>query len=262
MATITAAQRVFRRNGKSGMIDLHCHILPGIDDGAKNVSEAEAMLTAQRASGVSRMFLTPHFNPEEKSMDTFLAAREKAWEVLTSLLDPQEKSCLRLGAEVRYNQELLSLDLKKLTLGGSDYLLLELPGHRYPTYAVQIMEQLLAKGMVPVLAHVERYTYFRKEPELLKRLVDLGALAQVSAQPLFDKRDENFSLACLRHGLAQIVASDAHNTTDRKPCMELLQKLPTELRQLHKMFTEAVWENDVPPYVRTTDVKKTLFGYR
>lgn len=244
------------------MIDLHCHILPGIDDGAKDVSEAKSMLAMQHASGVESLCLTPHFYPEEKSIETFLTERERAWESLCAVLAPQEKTQIRLGAEVHYCEQLLTLDLRGLTLGGSDYLLLELPGRRYPAYAVQIMEALLCKGITPVFAHVERYAYFREEPELLKRLVELGALAQVSVQALYDKRDKNYSVACLQHGLAQIVASDAHDETTRKPCMELLRKLPQELQQLHDAFTAAVWENELPPYIRATTVKKTFFGYR
>jgi protein-tyrosine phosphatase len=244
------------------MIDLHCHILPGIDDGAKDTAQAREMLAMQQASGVDAMYLTPHFYPEEKTGEEFLAERAKAWENLSASLEPREKGNIRLGAEVRYCRELLSLDLKALTLGGGDYLLLELPGLRYPAYGVQLMEQLLGMGLIPVLAHVERYAYFREEPALLKRLTDLGVLAQVSARALFDRRDRNFSLACLQQGLAQIVASDAHNETTRKPNMEILRKLPQELQQLHSAFTSAVWENEMPPYLRANNVKKTFFGYR
>lgn len=244
------------------MIDIHCHILPGIDDGAKDAAEAGAMLAKQRAAGVDAMYLTPHFYPEIQPLGTFLAEREKAWEDFSRMLESQERSGIRLGAEVRYCRELLSMDLRKVTLGKSDYLLLELPGHRYPAYMVQAMEQFLEKGLIPILAHVERYACFREEPELLKQLVDLGVLAQVSATALFDRRDRNFSQACLDHGLAQIVASDAHNTAGRSPSMELLRKLPEELQKLHAAFSGSVWENELPPYIRATNIKKTFFGYR
>lgn len=244
------------------MIDLHCHILPNMDDGAEDVHEAKAMLAMACASGVGAMYLTPHFYPEKKSVDIFLTERKRAWEELSAVLGPRENCQIRLGAEVRYCEQLLSLDLRKLTLGESDYLLLELPGGRCPAYLRQVVEELLGKGLIPILAHVERYTYFREEPVLLKRLVDLGALAQVSAQALFDRRDKNFSMTCMQHGLVQIAASDAHNLIDRKPCMELLDKFPEELKQLHQAFTTAVWENELPPYIRATNVKKSAFGYR
>lgn len=244
------------------MIDLHCHILPGMDDGAKDLSEAGKMLSMQRASGVDGVFLTPHFDPEEKSIETFLTERQRAWEALQTLDVSQETLQIRLGAEVRYCEQLLSLDLRNLTLGGSDYLLLELPGLRYPAYLSRFVEELLGNGLIPIFAHVERCAYFRQEPELLKQLIDPGALAQVSAQALFSKRDHSFSVSCLRHGLAQIVASDAHDTTLRKPCMEEIRKLPEDLQQLHNSVAAAVWDNELPPYIRTTPVKKTFFGYR
>lgn len=244
------------------MIDLHCHLLHGIDDGAQDLQEAWMMLSMQHSSGVDGLFLTPHFYPEEKSIETFLAERDVAWEELRASLDPLEPVQLRLGAEVRYCEQLLMLDVRKLTLGDGDYLLLELPGRRYPAYLTRYIDELLGKGIIPILAHVERCAYFREDPRLLKRLIDLGALAQVSAQTLFDRQDKNFSIACLQHGLAQIVASDAHNSTDRKPCLEQLRKLPDELRRLHDSVTSAVWDNELPPYLRTTPIKKTLLGYR
>lgn len=240
------------------MIDLHCHILPGVDDGAGDLQEAAEMLRMERMAGVDAMILTPHFDSEEMTVEAFLSQRERAW----NLLAPLAGDRVRLGAEVRYREDLLSLELRRLTMGKTDYLLLELPGQRYPAYAVRLVEELLGQGLSPIIAHVERCAYFREEPRLLKQLVDLGALAQVSAAALFDKRDRGFSLACMSHGLAQVVASDTHNTTDRKPNMELLEKLPAPMRQLHDSFTEAVWENELPPYVRASAPKKTLLGYR
>ena len=241
------------------MIDIHCHILPGVDDGARNVLESRAMLAAERASGVDSVFLTPHFYPEKVSMEDFLGARAEAWERLQS---QQTTLQLRLGAEVRYCRQLLELDLRKVMMGDTDYLLLELPGGRYPSFAVQILEELMERGIIPILAHVERCSYFREDSRLLKRLVDMGALAQVSAAALFDRTDHKFARACLEHGLAHIIASDAHNLNQRKPCMELLNRLPTELLQVHEVCSEAVWNNDLIPYIRATTVKKTFLGYR
>lgn len=243
------------------MIDIHCHILPGIDDGAKDLHEAQKMLNFQRIADVNCMYLTPHFYPEEKKLEEFLAERETAWKELNQNAELLHGFQLRLGAEISYCQEMLTLDLKKLTLGESNYLLLEFP-YYYPAYTEQVMKKLLGQGFIPILAHVERYSYFRREPRLLKQLVDLGALAQVSAQALFNRRDRGFAMACLYNGLAQIVVSDAHNTTDRKPNMDVVYKLPEALKQLHDAFSTAVWKNEQPPYLQATIVKKTFFGYR
>lgn len=241
------------------MLDLHCHILPQIDDGARDLRTALQMLDQARRSGVDRLILTPHFDPVEQSQENFLLERERAWNLLqTSCGDLPE---LRLGAEVSYCAELLSLDLQKLTLGGSCYLLLELPGRSYPAYLDRITEKLLERGLIPVLAHVERCVYFRREPELLRRLIGMGALAQVTAGAWKDRRDRNFTRACLEHGLAQIVASDAHDPDLRPPRMELLEELPERLQRMHRATAEAVWENELPPYVPLGHVKSTFFGY-
>lgn len=244
------------------MVDIHTHILPGIDDGARDLQEALALLAMEQATGVSRIFLTPHYNPEKTAPEAFLSAREDAWLRLTAALDPQTAPQLRLGAEVRFCPPLLDMDLKPLTLGGSDYLLLELAGQSCPPYLPQVTEQFLQKGIVPVFAHVERYAFFRQNPSLLKRLTALGALAQISAGALFDRQDQRFSQACLQHNLAQVVASDAHRTTGRKPCMDLLRRLSEEVQELHRTFSESVWENEVVPYTHISTVKKTFWGYR
>lgn len=258
VVTIVTVQQMAERNTEM-MIDIHCHILPHIDDGAENINEAKVMMDMERSSGVDAIYLTPHFHPEKVDVDSFLASREKAWQEL-GVSDRSVR--MRLGAEVHYSERLLSIDLRKLTLGDSDYLLLELPGTRYPAYVSQLVENMQGRGLIPIFAHVERYAYFREEPALLKRLIEQGALAQVNVQSLFDRRDKNFSMACLRHGMAQLIASDAHDITKRRPCMELEQKLPEELRDLHNVFSNAIWENEMPPYLRPTAMKKTLFGYR
>ena len=244
------------------MIDIHSHILPHIDDGAEDVNEAKAMLTMQSGAGVNALYFTPHFYPDKCKIDVFLENRAKSLEQLRVFSDSFENCQVRLGAEVHYSEQLLSLDLRKLTLGDGDYLLLELPDSRYPAYISQFVENVQDRGLLPVLAHIERCAYFRKEPELLNRLIEKGVLAQVNIQSLFNRRDKNFSMACLQHGLAQIIASDAHNMTSRKPCMELIQRIPMELRDLHNVFSNALWENEMPPYLRPPAMRKTLFGYR
>ncbi len=244
------------------MVDLHTHILPGIDDGARDLPEALSMLSMERAAGVNRIFLTPHFNPERTGPEAFLSAREQAWLQLTSAPEALKNMQFRLGAEVRFCPQLLDMDLKPFTLGGSDYVLLELAGQSCPPNLLQITGNFLQKGIVPVFAHVERYGFFRQDPMQLKHLIDLGALAQVSAGALFDRQDRQFSQACLRHNLAQIVASDAHRTSGRKPCMELLNRLPEDVQQFHHAFSEAVWEGEVAPYVHVSTPKNTFWGYR
>ena len=246
---------------KTMMIDFHTHILPGVDDGARSEEESIAMLRRQRRSAVDRICLTPHFYPGHQTLEGFLDQRTEAWERLCRCMEGETFPELRLGAEVHYSPDILQMDLRQLTLGDTDYLLLELPHGRYPAYIVQVIQKMMEEGLTPILAHVERFPYFRKDPSLLKRLIDLGALGQVSADTLHLRLDKGFSKACLYCGLAHVVGSDAHNTTDRKPCMGEVQQLPEQLQQEIEIFGEAVWDNEMPPYFRTSIPKKNLFGH-
>lgn len=244
------------------MIDIHTHILPELDDGANSVEEARSMLMLQRQQGVDRIFLTPHFYPEEMALETFLHERGISWNRLVEELDPEALAGLRLGAEVHYSPNLLQLDVRRLTLGASDYLLLEFSHHRYPVYIEEVISELQEQGIIPILAHVERFPYFRREPQLLAKLMDLGCLGQVSAGALFHRRDNGFARACLEHDLAQIVASDAHNLTGRTPCMKEVSRLPDHLRDKIDVFSQVIWEDAVPPPVRPSQVRKGIWGYR
>ena len=243
------------------MIDFHTHILPGVDDGAGNEEESLALLRLQRSSGVDRICLTPHFYPGRQTLEEFLEKRDEAWNRLRRCTEGESFPAFRLGAEVHYSPDILQMDLRRLTLGDTDYLLLELPHGRYPAYIVQVIQKLMEGGLTPILAHVERFPYFRKDPSLLKRLIDLGALGQVSADVLNLRMDKGFAKACLSCGLAHIVGSDAHNTTDRRPCMEAVRCLPEHLQKEIKIFGEAVWDNEMPPFVHTSVPKKNLFGH-
>lgn len=248
--------------GNQTMIDIHTHILPELDDGANSVEEAKSMLMLQRQQGVDRIFLTPHFYPEEMDLETFLHQREISWNRLAEALEPEVLAGLRLGAEVHYSPNILQLDVRQLTLGKSDYLLLEFSHHRYPVYMEEVISELQERGIIPILAHVERFPYFRREPQLLAKLVDLGCLCQVSAGALFLRRDNGFARACLEHDLAQIVASDAHNLTTRTPCMDEVFRLPDHLRDKIDVFSQVVWEDAVPPPVSPSPVRKGIWGYR
>lgn len=244
------------------MIDIHTHIAPQMDDGARNVDEALKMLQQQRSCGVTGVYLTPHYDPDDTELPDFLERRRVAWETLQKDLPDYWCGRIRVGAEVRLSQHLLGVDVRQLTLEQSDYLLLELPRTRYPAYAQQVVTVLQEKGVIPILAHVERYSYFREEPSLLKRLINAGAVGQVSANAVFAQSDKGFAKACLTHDLAQVAASDAHDSVNRIPCMDLLSKLPMELQQRMEQFAQAVWDNEAPLPVRPELPKRFFGSYR
>ncbi len=235
------------------MIDIHTHILPFVDDGAADIGQSKELLAAEAADGVDRLFLTPHFDCQEESVDEFIERRDRAFAMLRSELSEDTLPHLRLGAEVRYTPDLLDVDLHRLTLGGSIYLLLELPYTTYPTFIEQVVEKMVERQIVPILAHVERCFYFRRYPNLLKNLINRGALAQVSADVVMNKPKRSLAMSCLRHGLAQFVASDTHNMAERKPCLSKAMAVLTERKQEQlEQYAEAVWNDWDIPMIKAT----------
>lgn len=229
------------------MIDLHTHILPGIDDGAKDETTSLRMLQMQLREGVDRLFLTPHFDCRKGSLADFLACRQDAFDRLRAAAGGTPLPEMKLGAEVHFTPELMEEDFSKLTLGDSDYILIELSSRRYPAVLEQAVEEILDRGYIPILAHVERFLYFCNHPELLTKLIEQGALAQVSADVIIARKRFSFARACITHDLAQFVASDAHNCDTRPPCLgQAAAKLPADFRRRMDAYLKAVWENKDP----------------
>ena len=242
------------------LTDLHTHILPAVDDGAKDLDTALEMLKLQKQSGVERVMLTPHYLLEEPTQD-FLERRQQGYEALMEQWCAETMPQLRLGAEVRYCPQLIEADLRSLTLGESNYLLLELPAMEVPAYLEQVLEEMRRQGITPVLAHVERCVYFRVQPERLKKLIDMGALAQITGRVIYSRGEWNFVKACLKNGLAHIIASDLHDP-EQKQCLGMTaQKMEPELVSWTEEFAKCIWENTCPPIFSAYPVKKGFFGY-
>ena len=123
---------------------------------------------------------------------------------------------LKRGCEVYFSPMLASVDAVRLCLEGTNYLLLELPILQKPAFLRQVLAGLRSQGIVPLIAHVERYAYVRKEPALLREWIDLGARIQVNAGSLSGP-DGAFVLKLIGWGLVQVLASDAHSVSYRPP---------------------------------------------
>lgn len=244
------------------LTDLHAHILPGMDDGAQDLETSLQMLRMEKESGVDRVALTSHFYPLREDFDAFVERRQQAYETLLSAWDRETMPELKLGAEVRYSPQLAEFDLRKLTFENSDYMLLELSNTEVPAHIDRVLEIILSQGITPILAHIERCTYFRKEPELLCHLIRRGALAQVSAKALRSKHDMKFIYPCLINGLAHFIASDAHAPLSESCLGNIVDVLDDDLVNSAESFAKAIWDNECPPAFAIYDLKRTLFGYR
>jgi protein-tyrosine phosphatase len=205
------------------MIDLHCHILPGVDDGARSFAEAAAMCRLAAEDGCEAMVATPHQRRGE-----WWNADRQALAALADELQEQLGSELRvhLGGEIHVDSELLA-EVEKLPAGGgilplagSRYLLIELDSNGTPRDAIHLVHELAVAGWRPIVAHPEFIPWLAPDPGLLARLISLGATAQVTAMSVtgdFGRRPQADTHALLDAGLVHFVASDSHNTRRRPP---------------------------------------------
>ncbi|MDE3076126.1 MAG: tyrosine protein phosphatase [Chloroflexota bacterium] len=197
------------------MIDLHNHILPGVDDGARTIEESREMARALVARGVTAACATPHTTEWSSAGNAAdIGARVAD---LQSDLDRQGIG-LRLlpGAEAHITPQLAKQVREKQvpTLNGSQYLLLEFPYDHLPPYHEQVIFELQLDGIVPIIAHPERIDPIARDPRLLEQLVRRGCLAQLTASSLtggFGRKVRAVSEAMLAHHLIHAIASDAHN---------------------------------------------------
>ena len=210
------------------MIDIHAHILPGVDDGSPSLESSLEMAELAVESGVHTIIATPHCNlPQELDEGGGLnsAGVHRRTDTLNSTLS-QEGVPLRIypGMEIFGMKE----TAKRLragtlcTLAGSRYPLIEFPFVDYAEEATEILESVLRLGLRPIVAHPERYRYTQSHPQLLNLWMDMGCLLQINRGSLlgrFGEREEALSHAMVGRGFAAFVASDAHTSVVRTPWM-------------------------------------------
>ena len=199
------------------MIDWHSHVLPGIDDGSRNVEESVSMIQTLSSQGVKTVIATPHFYANDESADSFLERRTAALELLNTQLS-RDAPEIRCGAEVRYYPGISHLeDLKKLTIEGSKLLLLEMPIMGWTEYTVRELMALSRRNDIClVLAHAERYMSLQKKA-MWEELRDYGVLIQSNASFFTAWHTRHKAISFLREGYIQFVGSDSHNMTSRPP---------------------------------------------
>ena len=205
------------------MIDLHCHILPGVDDGPRSFAEAVAMCRLAAEDGCEAMVATPH-----QRRGVWWNADRDQLAALADQLQTEVGAGFRvyLGGEIHVDSELLN-EVEKLPgaggvlpLAGSRYLLIEFDSSNTPREAIHLVHELAVAGWRPVLAHPEFIPWLAADRDLVARLIQLGAAAQVTAMSVtgdFGRRPQNDVFALLDAGLVHFLASDSHNTRRRPP---------------------------------------------
>lgn len=190
------------------MIDLHSHLLPGVDDGSRSVEQSVAVLSRLAGQGVTGICLTPHLLASQASAG-FPAAHQRAFESLA----PSAPSGIRLfrGAEIMLDRPLESVvaQERRVTLNGTRYILVEFPRLVASQTVEQALALVVAIGLVPLLAHPERYKCCHVDTA--RRWKALGALLQVDGPTLLSPRPRgDRARELVQHGLADIAAADNH----------------------------------------------------
>lgn len=201
------------------MIDLHCHLLPAVDDGPGTVEQSIAMAKQAVSEGVTGIVVTPHaFHPQ---FDTSELNVKQAVDSLQDVFR-QEGIALDLyaGQEIRVFGDLLEAieDARALSLADSRYVLVEFPSDSVPAFSEQLFFRLQTEGYTPIIAHPERNKEFATNPKRLMDFVSSGALSQVTTSSLtgeFGRNVQDLAFVFLRNGLSQLIASDAHSTGRR-----------------------------------------------
>jgi protein-tyrosine phosphatase len=211
------------------VIDLHFHCLPGIDDGPENWAAAVALCRAAAADGTETLVATPHVLRGDW-LNEDAAARDGLILRLNTLLGG--RPAILPGCEYLLSDEAVALFERDgegpLTgLNRGRYLLVELPAIVTPRTVESTFHELSLLGAVPVVAHPERHSLFRREPEFLARLVRGGAVAQITAASLlghFGERAQAAAEDFFQRGLVSLVASDAHSLERRPPVLSLARE--------------------------------------
>lgn len=210
------------------MTDLHTHILPGMDDGARDVSESIALLRLEHEQGVRTVVLTPHFYRERENPNHFLQRRQKAGlelsRALSDLSHEEQKDLpqtLLLGAEVAFVPGLAGWEeLPDLCIQGTKNLLLELPFYPWNTRMIDEIYDLISRtGITPVIAHLERYLSVQR-PELINEILSLGVPVQVTGDVLPRFSGRRAAMNLLKGRGDRLIASDCHNCAKRPPVMK------------------------------------------
>ena len=186
------------------LFDVHCHMVPGVDDGAADLEESLAMLKMQHEDGVRKIIITPHYRrrmfetPAKKVHEQFLKLQEAAKKDLQDILEKR----------------------KYVTMAGSSYVLLEFSEGDSAQHIRERVYNVLSCGYEPIIAHVERYQATVKSVGFSSDLVDMGARLQVNVESILGKYTWGAKRYCrklMKEDLLGFVGSDSHNTKTRIP---------------------------------------------
>ena len=218
------------------MIDLHSHILPELDDGAKDIEETIAMAKIAASQGFTKIIATPHHRKPE-----YIIKKEDILEKIKLVNEHLQKENIDLeiypGLEV-YIERDIPLKLKNkelLSLNNSSYILIELPMKQSVDYIEDVLHEVKVQGYKPIIAHPERYLKVIEDPNYVKSLIKKGCYMQVNALSFtgyFGEECKRTVETLLKHKMIHLISTDAHSSTRRVP------KIKNAIEQMKRLCDE------------------------
>lgn len=252
------------------MIDMHCHVLPEVDDGSKDLDMSIEMLKIAEKDKTHKIIVTPHFfrgKYENVFNDVLVHVKNLNEFCLSNDIDVK----LYPGQEVMVDKYTLDL-YKDGTIHGlndSRYLLIELPMDVLPSDALDIIYELKLLGVVPILAHPERYLYIASDLSGINRFIEEGCLFQLNTTSLLGfmgKQGQKTAYHLLDNGICNFIASDAHSTGKRCPNLgsilnEIKQDYPDVYRQVQENASSVLNNEDIHVDMAKIQAKKSMFSF-
>lgn len=215
------------------MIDIHTHILPNVDDGSSSLTMSRKMIEEELNQGVNKIVLTPHQNKLSNNKDELVTT----FDILKTACKDLDVE-LFLGAEIYFYEGMINdlIEGKLLTINNSKYVLVEF-STRIEVYIPDIIYELHLAGFIPIVAHIERYSYL-KFVDILEIIAN-GGLIQVNAKSFTSKNYKKTIKKLLKEEVIDFVASDAHDLMERNVDMKeakkfVLKKYPSQFGKLFK----------------------------
>lgn len=213
--------------------DVHTHILPGIDDGAKNKEQSLEMIKMLKEQGITDIILTPHYYPTETLFSTFVEKRKRAFDEIAPYFD-EYGITPHIGAEVFLIDVLFGLeDISELCIDNTNYLLIELPFNEWnQTKILKSLNKLCANfQVVPIIAHIEKYPAFFKK-SFLSEINKMDYFAQIDIDSLKNPFLKRKIKKYIEKGYIQFAGSDCHDTQRRRPNFDVLKQNLVEIMEL------------------------------
>lgn len=237
--------QIYCKIGKGTMVDIHSHILPSIDDGARTLDEALQIASIAANNGINHIVATSHGNYYPYTLDEY---RHSFQRLQYAIRERNIPVTLYPGMEIFMDDQAFSLidEKKLLTINSTNNILVEFPFEEDPDRVCDSIAKLIKKQYNIVLAHPERYIFIQKDLELAYYLEEMGCVLQVNRGSIlgeFGERCRNLAIRMMDDGIVNVIATDAHDTKYRPPS---IQKLVKFLERRYSPLEIRLWLSENP----------------